>query len=401
MLSIKLRRSWAAGIGMAVILAMGGATGAIGDSVELVTPNEAASDISAADPTALQPVAPQGSDGAPKVLSTDSGFTTSDSEVPSSVGQAATDGATVTTGSGDLRLVPQDVAGTATGGQVVAGGTAVGFANTGKDADTFVKPTEDGIETFTSIRSDAAPEAFSWKVDLQGGEQLRTAADGSVQVVDPTIDVNQAGLRPDPAPIKSDTLHALQADGLVRSDAVPADPATDLSDPLSAAGVAQNPLDTQDLSAIGLPAPTIDGSSPPAGAAPPSDQQLPDAVQQRASTLDQQAKDQASKDLSDAAADQQKSTQVRDTVERLNPGGNPADASAVVATISAPSAKDGDGNPIDVSLSVSGDEVTMHVPHDASTTYPVAADPYVLVEGMALRTRVARGAQAGRKLLEL
>lgn len=351
-----------------------------------MTPDEAASEISTADPAALQPVAPEGGDGAPKVLGTDSGFETSDSEVESSVGRDPTDGATVSTASGDLSLVPQDVAGTATGGEIVAGGAAVGFANTSRDADTFVKPTEDGVETFTNVRSDAAPEEFTWNVDLEGDEQLQSTADGAVQVVDPTVDENAVGLRPDPAPVEKQTLSALQADGVVPADAAPADPGTDLSEPLSAAGVAENPLDADEMSATGQPAPTIEGTSPPAGATPPpdpapsEDPELPASVQQRAATLDEQAKDQASSDLSEAAADQQTSAQARDTVQRVNPAGNPADESAVVATITAPSAKDGDGEPVDVSLSVHGDEITMHVPHDADTAYPIAADPYVLVE---------------------
>jgi len=68
----------------------------------------------------------------------------------------------------------------------VVHGEAVAYANTATEADTIARPTAEGVETFTSLRSEEAPESFSWKLDLNGDEELRETSDGGVEIIDAT-----------------------------------------------------------------------------------------------------------------------------------------------------------------------------------------------------------------------
>jgi hypothetical protein len=81
-----------------------------------------------------------------------------------------------------VTVTPVGVDRAATSG-VVANGDSVVYANTDPATDTIVRPTIDGIETFTQIRAGYGPEAFSWKVALAGGEHLRVDVDGGASVI--------------------------------------------------------------------------------------------------------------------------------------------------------------------------------------------------------------------------
>jgi hypothetical protein len=83
---------------------------------------------------------------------------------------------------GTLSIKPVGVDTTATKGQVVAG-DAVVYADTDKAADTVVRPTATGIETFTQLRGRSAPESYSWTVDLPGNQKLLRQPDGGINVV--------------------------------------------------------------------------------------------------------------------------------------------------------------------------------------------------------------------------
>jgi len=137
-----------------------------------------------------------------------------------------------------FKVVPLGLDGTATNATVVEGTTAV-FANTSSGADTAIRPTATGVETFTQIRSAAAPETYSWRVDLVGGQRLQRLADGSVVVLD------DAGpdTPPPPAPPRNATPANVVGDGAPSSDQAITDPATQLTnargDLVAAAGQTQ------------------------------------------------------------------------------------------------------------------------------------------------------------------
>jgi hypothetical protein len=72
---------------------------------------------------------------------------------------------------------------------------------------------------------------------------------------------------------------------------------------------------------------------------------------------------------------------------------------AVIATVSAPWAKDADGRSVPTTLSVSGDTLTMHVAHlDGGFAYPIVADPWWAPQwlkdaGSAIRSGIVSAAR--------
>ena len=62
-------------------------------------------------------------------------------------------------------------------------GAAVVFGDTGDGADTVIRPSAAGLETFTQIRDAAAPADYSWRLELAPGERLEVLSDGSVAVL--------------------------------------------------------------------------------------------------------------------------------------------------------------------------------------------------------------------------
>jgi hypothetical protein len=109
-------------------------------------------------------------------------------EITGSLGSASiagdvSNGFALQTDSGPLQIKPVGVDATASDAKVV-NGDSVMFANTDSGADTVVRPTSVGIETFTQIRDADAPENYSWTVNLPGDQHLELLADGGAAVVD-------------------------------------------------------------------------------------------------------------------------------------------------------------------------------------------------------------------------
>src|SRR6478752_5541088 len=79
-------------------------------------------------------------------------------------------------GSGSLfdtiELTPLGL-GAGTSGNVAQDGNAVLAANTINQVDTVTRPLLDGALIFQTIRDASAPESFSWKVDLEEGQELK------------------------------------------------------------------------------------------------------------------------------------------------------------------------------------------------------------------------------------
>jgi DNA-binding beta-propeller fold protein YncE len=96
-------------------------------------------------------------------------------------------GGGVSLSSVGVSLTPVDGSGAALGGsEGTIDGASVLYANTQTDTDTLVKPTTDGFELDTLLRSVDSPQQLSFKVGLPEGASLVQAKDGSgnVEVVD-------------------------------------------------------------------------------------------------------------------------------------------------------------------------------------------------------------------------
>jgi RHS repeat-associated protein len=83
-----------------------------------------------------------------------------------------------------VSLTPVDRAGSALSGAGVLDHQAVMYANTQTDADTVVKPTSTGFETYMLLRSVNSPQELSFRVGLPQGARLTQAkhGPGAVQV---------------------------------------------------------------------------------------------------------------------------------------------------------------------------------------------------------------------------
>ena len=114
----------------------------------------------------------------------------------------------------------------------------------------------DGIETFDTLKSGAAPEEFSWKVTLEPGQKLVAGDDGSVAIVDSNADDGA----PPPSgqtPVDPAQIPALKASG-------DADPDTEVPD---AAAVAASNAAVSTTTLAQPPAPAANGSTAAAEAA--------------------------------------------------------------------------------------------------------------------------------------
>jgi RHS repeat-associated protein len=83
-----------------------------------------------------------------------------------------------------VSLTPVDGQGNALGGsEGSVDGAAVLYANTQTDTDTLVKPTTEGFETDTMLRSVESPGHLSFRIGLPEGASLAQAKDGSADVL--------------------------------------------------------------------------------------------------------------------------------------------------------------------------------------------------------------------------
>lgn len=61
-------------------------------------------------------------------------------------------------------------------------GDAAAYTGTRRATDTVARPTAMGVETFSHLRDRSAPETFSWRVHLAGGQVLKLLRDGRVAI---------------------------------------------------------------------------------------------------------------------------------------------------------------------------------------------------------------------------
>ncbi|MDL5206570.1 hypothetical protein [Streptomyces sp. ALI-76-A] len=63
------------------------------------------------------------------------------------------------------------------------------YANTQKDADTIaVRDTESRVELFHLLRSADAPRTFTYKVNLQPGQEISAVSDNTLMIADSQSD---------------------------------------------------------------------------------------------------------------------------------------------------------------------------------------------------------------------
>jgi hypothetical protein len=91
----------------------------------------------------------------------------------------------VTLGGAGVSITPVDAQGTALGGsEGVVEGASVLYANTQTDMDTAIRPTPEGVEASTILRSPESPERLFYRIGLPGGAKLvqRIAGAGPIEV---------------------------------------------------------------------------------------------------------------------------------------------------------------------------------------------------------------------------
>ena len=253
------------------------------------------------------------------------------------------------------------------------------YPNTGKDSDTAVRPTENGVETFTGIRSKAAAEEFSFKIDLDGPERIEQTDDGGIAIVDTDASPEAAFGGDKPADVvagteKADELKSANPAAAAVPDASP-QAAEEAAAAVGAISEVEDPAKVERADSAGAVKEPVE--PPPTGGPTGSE---PTEVQGDKSATDALTEAQA-----DAA---EQLDELRDDAAAIN---SDADAAAeqtakhnsqvVVATIKPTWAKDAEGRAVETSLSVSGDTVTMHVEHRGEdVAYPIVADPWVEVQ---------------------
>ena len=345
----------------------------------------AAASLSRVDPTAVGGDAGQQATDAPEVTQTSSGFEVQDASVESTIPKAAADPIAMDTAAGELQIIPRGVSAAASTGEAVNDGAAVVYAETGTDSDTSVVPFENGVETFTNIRSGDARENYSVSVNLPGDEELKQIDQDTVAIVDPTPNdkPSDASL---PAPAQHGSVAAVEArqtSGITTPDPDPAS-ALEAAQAAQQAGI-DKPADVaatdikeedkphqEQLDALVGQPPEDVGAGEPTSAE--VDETLTEAA---AKETDVAAKDAARSNLQ--ASQQSAATPTQ--AMNANNEASAEDQPVVVVKVTAPSAVDADGEKIDTTLTADGDVITLHVDHkDQNVTYPIAADPeYELV----------------------
>lgn len=365
---VRLRRKSLLAASVAGVLASLGMTAlAVSDDSEKITSAEAGAIVQEAYAPAVAP-SPGGND-APSVKPGGAGFEATHTDQDVTIDRDPQDPIRVETAAGDMTVTPLNVKPTATDGQVT-NGDAVVFANTGKESDTVVRPVQDGVETFTSIRSEEAAEDFSWKVALSGDEQLQKTKEGGVVVVDPTPadEATGRGL-PDAVPAGTDRADELRT----HNSGEPPDPRPQDEDAARDAAAEPRLTTSPDELQAAVEEGQVKPQAPAETQAPSSPQTALDAASDE---LDDSAAAQTEEAFDDIAAAGRKADEQAEVINEAHAGSGPR----IVAEIKPVWAKDADGDDVDADLSVSGDTVTLHVDHaDESVAYPVVADPYILV----------------------
>jgi Bacterial Ig-like domain (group 3) len=114
-------------------------------------------------------------------------FEAKSSVAPMAVDKQVSDGATtsVRTDEHAICATPRIVSTSASSPTAVIDETSTLYANSAAATDSLYKPSVGGTEVVQRLRQAAAPQQFSWHVNLEPGQQLKLLGDGSVAVVEP------------------------------------------------------------------------------------------------------------------------------------------------------------------------------------------------------------------------
>jgi NHL repeat len=91
------------------------------------------------------------------------------------------DGFDIDTPDGVLGVDPTNVGSSATSAEIASDVAAVS-GNTASSSDTIVRPIFDGVMAFQSLRSSAAPESYSWTIELGPGLDLVSINEHTAEV---------------------------------------------------------------------------------------------------------------------------------------------------------------------------------------------------------------------------
>jgi len=150
-------------------------------------------------PQALAPsdsVTQEGLTLAPALTTLPGRLVSSATIMPSEVTSLATPSYSVGSGTTGVCLTSA-LAGT--GGQQLS--NAVVYGNTTAGADTVLRPSPFGMQEIQQIRDTTAPDTYAEQVSLQPGQSLQQLSDGSIAVIDPSIQSISSAQGPyDPGP---------------------------------------------------------------------------------------------------------------------------------------------------------------------------------------------------------
>jgi|GEM_PF-1598269 hypothetical protein len=148
--------------------------------------SKAVGSLESAAPAVLAPSPTTSIDGvevSPSLQSDGTQLDATGTLVDATIAKAPKDGFSVGAGGDGITIRPLGVDGTASEARIVNGDSAF-YADTDPGADSVIRPTPDGIETFTQIRNASAPENYEWMLNLDSGEQFQLTPDGGANVVD-------------------------------------------------------------------------------------------------------------------------------------------------------------------------------------------------------------------------
>jgi hypothetical protein len=331
--------------------------------------------------------------------------------------------------SGGVTVTPLGVSPQAGVGRLAQGGGYVSYASTARATSTRVLARPDGAEIMQVLASPAAPSSFSWRVMIDGVEELVPAKGGEVEVVEtagPTIvspaAKPQQGAGQRDAQANTAPAAPVQA-GSASASSMQASSAPALAQPAQEG--AQSAASPRELPPAPNSLPLDAGDTPEAPIGAPCDlaSTVPPADRPEQSTIEQSATSStgmpgALQDSSPELLDETPALACTPTYEftgeSSSAGPSPSVASAaaratgpaappaspppasssapppgphrsdqiphevLLATILPPRSYDARGQQVPTSLTVNGDVVTMSLDtHAGRYVYPIIADPVI------------------------
>jgi hypothetical protein len=301
-----------------------------------------------------------------------------DTAQPSQIPESPNGAMVVGIGDQAVCLVPTS-RGQHAGEATVVNGDSALYANTAQDVDSVVRPTVEGTEEFSILRSSEAPQSFSWSIASAQAHSVRSTQSGALSVEMPASDLAVAE---NPGTI---SVAEAQAFDLPVLQDLP--PFTQFVNPENGAEsrdaireiAATVPTAAAVATVLPEPGPVVSGTPPPSGD--------PDAaaVQQVLAEAEQSVAD-ARSEVVVQADDAFEASETSGIAEAEAQAANVASQAAAdiqaqdleIARIDAPVATDAEGTPVPLSLSSSGDQISVMVPHRGEgLEYPIAVDPIV------------------------